>query len=100
VSCRGSPVVCSDRSAAYWLEKFSHCASAEGKNLILCGSAEVREATPSIFQSSCVGGLEVAKPKQGWSNVILPGKIRHYKQNFLLIIAVMNYYKLLQTRKH
>ncbi|XP_046447627.1 chromatin-remodeling ATPase INO80-like [Daphnia pulex] len=74
VSCRGSPVVCSDRSAAYWLEKFSHCASAEGKNLILCGSAEVREATPSIFQSSCVGGLEVAKPKQGWSNVILPDK--------------------------
>lgn len=65
--------MCSDRSAAFWLEELSHFSSAEGKNLILYGSAEIRETIPSIFHSSYVGGLKVAKPMQGWSNVILPG---------------------------
>jgi hypothetical protein len=74
--------VCSDRTAAYWLEEFSRCRSTEEKNLIVYGSAEVRETIPSIFHSSRVGGLKIAKPIQGWSNVILPGKTSFYKQNF------------------
>ena len=78
MSCRGSQMVCSDRSAAYWLEELAQCRSVEGKNLITCGSADVRKVTPSIFQPSFEGGIEVAKPKQGWSNVILPGKSRLY----------------------
>lgn len=66
-------MICSDRSAAYWLEELSQCRNGEGKNLIINGSAEVRKVTPSIFQPSFEGGIEVTKPKQGWSNVILPG---------------------------
>lgn len=66
-------MVCSDRSAAYWLEELAQCRSREGKNLILHGSTEAFRVTPSIFQSPYLGGLDVTKPKQGWSNVILPG---------------------------
>ena len=89
MSCRGSPVACSDRSAAYWLEEFSHFCSAEEKNLILCGSAKLCEATFSIFHSY-VGGLNVAKPIQGWSNVILPGKTGLDKQNVYSEILITN----------
>ncbi|KAI9565028.1 hypothetical protein GHT06_008772 [Daphnia sinensis] len=74
VSCRGSPVTCSDRSAAYWLEELSYPRSCEGISLILQGLAKGSKPTPSIFQPSYCGGLELAKPRHGWSSVILPDK--------------------------
>ncbi|KZS13079.1 DNA helicase INO80 [Daphnia magna] len=74
VTCRGSPVTCSDRSAAYWFEELSYPRNCEGISLILQGSAEVSKTTPSIFQPSYSGGLELAKPRHGWSSVILPDK--------------------------
>ncbi|XP_057370086.1 chromatin-remodeling ATPase INO80-like [Daphnia carinata] len=74
VNCRGSPVTCSDRSAAYWLEELSHPRNCEGISLILQGAATVSKPTPSIFQTSYSGGLELAKPRHGWSSVILPDK--------------------------
>jgi len=78
VSCRGFPVVCSDRSAAYWLEGLPRCGSLEGENLMLHGSVagrpDPRKSDAFIFQSMPPGGIEAAKPKQGWSNVVLPDK--------------------------
>lgn len=74
VSCRGSPVVCSDRSAAYWLHDSAQFRSREEKNLILHGEAESESSKSSIFQALYSGGIEVARPLHGWSNVVLPGK--------------------------
>lgn len=75
MSCRGSPVVCSDRSAAYWLHDSAQFRTIEEKNLILHGEAESESLRSSIFQPLYPGGIEVAKPIHGWSNVVLPGKI-------------------------
>lgn len=73
-------MVCSDRSAAYWLDESNHFRSQEGKNLIFHGSADNIRVVPSIFQPSYLGGIEVARPRQGWSNVILPGKNHNYSK--------------------
>lgn len=67
-------MVCSDRSAAYWIEEMTLFESQEAKNLIVYGSSKQQKMTPSIFQPLYNGGLEMTKPSQGWSNVILPGK--------------------------
>ena len=89
VSCRGFPVVCSDRSAAYWLEGLPRCGSLEGENLMLHGSVagrpDPRKSDAFIFQSMPPGGIEAAKPKQGWSNVILPGLCLKIFQNVFFL---------------
>lgn len=74
VSCRGVPAVCSDRSAAYWLDDLASCPSAASHNLLMDGTLATAPASEShIFQQSFQGGLNAAKPKQGWSSVVLPG---------------------------
>lgn len=75
VSCRGSPVVCSDRSAAYWLNEFGRFRTREEEQLLLHGFADSHDDGFLLFQPSFPGGLEATKPLQGWSNVVLPGRI-------------------------
>ena len=76
MSCRSYPVLCSDRSAAYWLDDLTKCGSLTGENLLLHGSPSGRPAgwNTFLFEPKYSGGIEVAKPKQGWSSVILPDK--------------------------
>lgn len=74
VSCRGSPVICSDRSASYWLDGLSRCCSAQSKNFVFCGSTERPRLSHWIFDLSFTGGLEANRPYHGWSNVSLPNK--------------------------
>jgi len=75
ISCRGSPVVCSDRSAAYWLNEIGRFKTREEEQLLLHGLTDSRDKGFVMFQPSFPGGLEASKPLQGWSNVVLPGRV-------------------------
>ena len=73
MSCRGSPVVCIDRSASYWLDELSRFSNTHSKHFILHGSSEQPKLRHSIFDLSFTGGLEANRPHRGWSSVSLPG---------------------------
>lgn len=83
VSCRGSPVVCSDRSAAYWINDFGRFKTREEEQLLLHGLTDSRDEGLAMFEPSFPGGLEATKPLQGWSNVVLPGRILLIRSMFL-----------------
>lgn len=75
MSCRGPALFCSDRSAAYRVKDLERCKTVDMENLIHYGSCEVQNIHGAIFLPSFAGGLEAAKPIQGWSSVVLPGKL-------------------------
>merc|ERR1740128_447002 len=74
VSCRGSPVTCSDRSATYWLDGLGRCRNAQSRHFVICGSVERPRMNHWMFDPSFTGGLEANRPCHGWSNVSLPNK--------------------------
>lgn len=70
---------CSDRSAAYWFEQQKQFESAEAASLIVQGSPCPSDGAVTLFRPKYQGGLEAARPPQGWSNIYLPGNLSYVK---------------------
>ena len=71
---------CSDRSAAYEIEKILLGGSPLARNLYQYGTPDPRESEESkgrLFPRP-FAGLEAAKPKYGWSFVQIPGKSKTF----------------------
>ncbi|PSN47095.1 hypothetical protein C0J52_19309, partial [Blattella germanica] len=76
VQTRVSEVYCSRRSAAWQIIRHQHCSSLEGLQTVWYGSSENADLYQNRslhFYPVPVGGLVAARPRFGWSNIIVPG---------------------------